>query len=79
MTCCISKFHLFNHAAAVTRCLDPGSPENGQHVLGGTKVGDTVHFSCRDGFDLQGSAKLICQNGGKWSAPIPKCTKGKCP
>lgn len=61
----------------VNRCLDPGSPENGRHILGGTGIGDKVQFVCHDGFKLQGSTELVCQNGGKWSNPIPKCVTSK--
>lgn len=61
----------------VTRCLNTGAPENGRRVLFGTRIGDKVLFTCDSGFELQGSAELICQNDGRWSNPVPKCVKGK--
>lgn len=65
------------YIVAVGSCLDPGIPGNGRRILSGTGVGDKVQFVCHDGFELQGSAELVCQNNGKWSGPIPTCIKGE--
>ena len=63
----------------MVRCSDPGSPENGRRVLDGTGIGNRVRFSCHDGFELRGSAELVCQHGGRWSGAVPRCVKGnKC-
>ncbi len=64
-------------------CHDPGVPENGW------RDGDlpfeedvTFYFGCNEGYQLQGSSSLTCNNGrwsnGGWSYvySAPKC-KGK--
>uniref|UniRef100_A0A8C3MVU1 Uncharacterized protein n=1 Tax=Geospiza parvula TaxID=87175 RepID=A0A8C3MVU1_GEOPR len=37
--------------------------------------GQTVTFQCHDGYSLQGSASLSCQEDGSWQAPAPVCDR----
>jgi len=60
--------------AVVTQfCPNLGAPDNGGRAFGGTKPGDSVQFYCNAGFELQGSAKLTCQDNGEWSGSAPRC------
>ena len=39
-------------------------------------VGDFCRFTCRDGFELDGSDMRICQNSSTWSGTESTCTIG---
>uniref|UniRef100_A0A8C3EX58 Sushi, von Willebrand factor type A, EGF and pentraxin domain-containing protein 1 n=1 Tax=Corvus moneduloides TaxID=1196302 RepID=A0A8C3EX58_CORMO len=55
------------------KCRNPGNPEHG-HLYGDSySVGSQVTFSCKEGFQLTGVAKLTCMESGEWSHPIPYC------
>ncbi|GAB6029547.1 hypothetical protein CHUAL_005296 [Chamberlinius hualienensis] len=41
--------------------------------------GATVTYACKDGFELNGSAVLICSEDGKWIPEVPSCAKMPCP
>ncbi|XP_050718385.1 uncharacterized protein LOC126999691 isoform X2 [Eriocheir sinensis] len=34
---------------------------------------DTITYACSDGFLLHGEHTITCQEGGRWSAPVPTC------
>jgi len=36
-------------------------------------VGETIQFSCDDGYQLYGSANISCLDNGKWSDDPPVC------
>ena len=48
-------------------------PENGMVMMTGNSVGDTVTYSCDDGFSLSGVDMVTCQDDGQWSDPPPIC------
>uniref|UniRef100_A0A8C0BA79 Sushi, von Willebrand factor type A, EGF and pentraxin domain-containing protein 1 n=1 Tax=Buteo japonicus TaxID=224669 RepID=A0A8C0BA79_9AVES len=59
--------------AEPVKCRNPGNPEHG-HLYGETySVGSEVTFSCEEGFQLTGMAKLVCMESGEWSHPVPYC------
>ncbi|XP_035660141.1 CUB and sushi domain-containing protein 1-like [Branchiostoma floridae] len=60
------------------KCSDLSAPLNG-NVTGETFYGDTVVYSCRQGFDVSGSATRTCQADQRWSGTEPTCEKIKCP
>ncbi|XP_019640486.1 PREDICTED: CUB and sushi domain-containing protein 1-like [Branchiostoma belcheri] len=40
---------------------------------------DAVTFTCNQGYELDGTAVLICQDDQAWSAPVPICQPVHCP
>ena len=57
-------------------CGNPPSPDaNGSVVNTGTSLGDTATYSCNDGFFLEGTTTIYCQNDGTWSDDAPKCNR----
>ncbi|GAB0200053.1 complement receptor type 1 [Grus japonensis] len=57
------------------RCEDI---ENGRQVDGQGLIstpGQAVTFQCDNGFSLQGSAKVFCQEDGSWLPPVPICNR----
>ncbi|XP_074019626.1 complement receptor type 1 [Numenius arquata] len=61
----------------VTVCINP-EVENGR-LVGGQGLlsapGQTVTFQCHEGYSLQGSAKVLCQEDGSWHPPAPLCRR----
>uniref|UniRef100_A0A8B9BW11 Complement C3b/C4b receptor 1 (Knops blood group) n=1 Tax=Anser brachyrhynchus TaxID=132585 RepID=A0A8B9BW11_9AVES len=59
----------------VTICIKPDIP-NGWIVDGEGFIygpGQMVTFQCHDGYSLQGTAKILCQEDGSWDPPAPLC------
>ncbi|XP_065554657.1 complement receptor type 2-like isoform X1 [Lathamus discolor] len=58
-------------------CVHPyirnGKQVDGQGLL--SAPGQAVTFQCHDGYSLQGSAKVICQEDGSWHPPVPICRR----
>ena len=46
---------------------------NGAVVATGFVVGETLTYSCHDGYVLQGNAVRTCQSDGTWSGQEPVC------
>ena len=60
----------------VIRCGYPGHLLNG-HVIGRSYLfGDVIHYSCHEGYKLQGSKSRQCNEHGFWTGVRPAC-KGK--
>ncbi|KAF2976113.1 hypothetical protein EK904_014684, partial [Melospiza melodia maxima] len=60
-----------------TVCINP-IVANGRQVGGHgllSAPGQTVTFRCHDGYSLQGSASLSCQEDGSWQPPAPVCDR----
>lgn len=36
-------------------------------------INDNITYTCSDDFLLHGEHTITCQEGGKWSAPVPTC------
>ena len=67
-----SNFVLFT----VIRCGYPGHLLNG-HVIGRSYLfGDVIHYSCHEGYKLQGSKSRQCNEHGFWTGVRPAC-RGK--
>ena len=45
----------------------------------GREYGNTVHYTCYDGFRLVGNSNRTCQANGEWNGSIPTCTRVECP
>ncbi|XP_070546484.1 coagulation factor XIII B chain-like [Ptychodera flava] len=52
-------------------CTDPGDTENGEKT-GFFFHGETVTYTCNDGYTLRGSAELTCSLGS-WDNSVPTC------
>ncbi|XP_071884742.1 complement receptor type 1 [Anas platyrhynchos] len=58
-----------------TICIKP-DVLNGQVVDGEGLIygpGQTVTIRCQDGYSLQGTATILCQEDGSWEPPAPLC------
>lgn len=57
------------------QCDNPGVIENGyMQGTGPFKAGDVVQFNCNAEYMMEGQPIMVCQENGKWSGPLPKCT-----
>ena len=58
-------------------CIYPGAIIHGNiaPVLFYYRLGQTVEYSCLQGFRLEGKPVLSCGKRGRWDAPVPRCTK----
>ncbi|NXD82943.1 LYAM2 protein, partial [Halcyon senegalensis] len=58
-------------------CEPLSSPEKGfmdcSHGAGNFTYNTTCHFSCLEGWRLNGSHELECSHSGNWSATLPTC------
>ncbi|RLV96975.1 hypothetical protein DV515_00012259 [Chloebia gouldiae] len=60
-----------------TVCINP-VVANGRRVVGHgllSAPGQTLTFRCHDGYSLQGSASVSCQEDGSWQPPAPVCDR----
>lgn len=57
------------------KCKAPGNPENGRSSGEIYTVGSEVTFSCDEGHQLMGVAKITCLESGEWSHLIPYCER----
>lgn len=56
-------------------CGDPGVPKHGSRVGDSFSIKSSVEYFCDKGFKLaKGSRLRQCQESGKWSGVLPKCT-----
>ena len=62
----------------VINCSDPGTPNNGSRILGGTGLLLTVEYSCDEGHILVGSSIRECLRNETWSGDIPECELVDC-
>ncbi|XP_029470754.1 sushi, von Willebrand factor type A, EGF and pentraxin domain-containing protein 1 [Rhinatrema bivittatum] len=59
-------------------CSHPPTPKNG-HVIGNEYTFQKhIHYSCNEGFLLDGDRLAICLANGSWSTVTPVCTPIKC-
>eukprot|EP00058_Branchiostoma_floridae_P008085 XP_002593573.1 hypothetical protein BRAFLDRAFT_125152 [Branchiostoma floridae] len=80
-----SGFQLEYTEMSASSCPDPGVPDNGQVVSGGSPfgVGSQVTFGCNQGYNLVGQATITCNAGtaggpASWDNPAPTCNGGSC-
>uniref|UniRef100_A0AAY4DRL0 CUB and Sushi multiple domains 2 n=1 Tax=Denticeps clupeoides TaxID=299321 RepID=A0AAY4DRL0_9TELE len=63
-------------------CPDPGIPERGKRKGSDFRRGATVHFSCDEGYELQGSKSITClrvtDSYVGWSDDRPICRAPMC-
>lgn len=56
-------------------CDDPGVPAFSRRMGFRFRVGDSLAFSCFQGYRLEGDSTITCLGGGRrvWSNPLPRC------
>ncbi|KFV64837.1 Complement receptor type 2, partial [Dryobates pubescens] len=57
-------------------CPQPPNIANGLHTaqsLESFAQGVTVHYSCKEGYQLLGNVSISCTEAGLWSRPLPRC------
>ena len=59
-------------------CPPLETPAHGFTVGSAHQFGDTVRFFCQQGRRLFGSAEVVCNASGAWSAPPPVCHRVWC-
>uniref|UniRef100_A0A8B9ZGI0 Sushi domain-containing protein n=1 Tax=Anas platyrhynchos TaxID=8839 RepID=A0A8B9ZGI0_ANAPL len=67
--------HFCTSPFPATICIKP-DVLNGQVVDGEGLIygpGQTVTIQCQDGYSLQGTATILCQEDGSWEPPAPLC------
>ncbi|XP_078665989.1 uncharacterized protein LOC144908296 [Branchiostoma floridae x Branchiostoma belcheri] len=56
------------------QCRDPGVPTNGNRDNNSNFTsGQTVRYTCMDGYQLRGTANITCQPNATWSGAAPTC------
>ena len=54
-------------------CEDPPTVADAEMFGGGFVFGAHVHYTCREGFKMQGQDSLKCGEKGKWIGETPVC------
>lgn len=69
------KNHSLCNYFAEVNCGHPGQLYNGwlEGIEGGTMLGASIIFRCREGMVLEGNSSTVCQMDGSWRYPLPKC------
>ncbi|KAI8517822.1 hypothetical protein Bbelb_038390 [Branchiostoma belcheri] len=69
----------FNYISSTAgQCWDPGVPTNGSRDNNSNFTsGQTVRYTCMDGYPLRGTANITCQPNGTWSGAAPTCGGNK--
>ncbi|XP_076308471.1 complement factor B-like isoform X2 [Tachypleus tridentatus] len=55
------------------KCKNPGVSPDGKRWGKCCYAGNSLTFSCNDGFDLVGSSRILCIRNGSWTSPRPLC------
>ncbi|CAG0917036.1 unnamed protein product [Notodromas monacha] len=55
-------------------CPALADPANGRVKSTGVSVGSTATYACNDGFNITGSATMICRASGAWSGESAECS-----
>ncbi|XP_078468411.1 sushi, von Willebrand factor type A, EGF and pentraxin domain-containing protein 1-like isoform X2 [Lampetra planeri] len=65
------------HCKVVT-CNYPNEISNLRYTAPSNIFGETITFTCKSGYELEGFASAVCQANKQWSHPAPKCIQKKC-
>lgn len=78
----ISVLSQMGVAQGLNMCPDPGIPDRGKRKGSDFRRGATVHFSCDEGYELQGSKSISClrvtDSYVGWSDERPICRAPMC-
>nr|XP_031361447.1 E-selectin [Lonchura striata domestica] len=74
---CSAAGMTISFCVSVIQCQPLSSPEKGSmdcsHRAGMFTYNTSCHFSCLEGWSLNGSRVLECSHSGNWSASLPTC------
>ncbi|KAI1888388.1 hypothetical protein AGOR_G00184630 [Albula goreensis] len=59
-------------------CQPPAAPEHGAVFISDIGQGSQAHYSCEEGYQLEGEATRMCVSGRRWSDSAPVCTPVSC-
>ena len=63
-----------NKGLSQSGCPEPEIPANGRvNTTNGLAVGQTIYYSCIEGFELVGQTQRICESASTWSGTEPTC------
>lgn len=70
------KYHFYDSLCSTLgiTCEDPPTVANAEMFGGGFVFEAHVHYTCREGYKMQGAADLACGEQGKWIGEVPVCT-----
>lgn len=68
----IFDFAVSNALSFAANCRNPGIPRNGARKGDNFEHGQTVSFTCNNGYTLIGNNSMQCQEG-VWSSSLPQC------
>nr|XP_054772108.1 sushi, von Willebrand factor type A, EGF and pentraxin domain-containing protein 1-like [Lytechinus pictus] len=71
----------FSVTNSTTVCGDPGTPYRGyrpDEISAPFLTGESIEFSCDEGYELAGASKVVCQPDGTWNETIPTCDAIEC-
>ena len=74
-TCDFLLFNSYVFTQIGVVCPIPSSPANGQVSGEGNRYGDTVNYTCNNGYMLRGNPSRKCQADGSWSGENPCCER----
>ncbi|XP_068090442.1 sushi, von Willebrand factor type A, EGF and pentraxin domain-containing protein 1 isoform X2 [Hyperolius riggenbachi] len=65
----------------VRTCIKLRQVENGKINCSSSdrSYGTVCSVTCKDGYKLEGSSKIVCQGNAQWDAREPRCTEIQCP
>uniref|UniRef100_A0A8C6L3G6 CUB and Sushi multiple domains 2 n=1 Tax=Nothobranchius furzeri TaxID=105023 RepID=A0A8C6L3G6_NOTFU len=82
LKCFLSLVSQMGVAQGHNMCPDPGVPDRGKRKGSDFRRGATVHFSCDEGYELQGSKSITClrvtDSYVGWSDERPICRAPMC-
>ena len=59
--------------SVVIFCPNLFAPTSGEKNSSDSTCGSVVELSCNEGFQLSGSARVVCQRDGTWDNPDVVC------
>ncbi|KAF8774414.1 Limulus clotting factor C like protein [Argiope bruennichi] len=67
--------HKIPQRASQVLCKHPGAIENGVNKYSAEvyMVGSEIKFECKEGYTIEGSDTLYCQDNGQWTSAPPIC------
>ena len=81
--CCgdiVGSHHKIYHFVA-TSCSDPGPVQNSRRTMNrpgaSFTCGNTVTYTCNDGYEIQGEGTMTCGATGTWDNTRPLCVESK--
>ncbi|XP_023804740.1 sushi, von Willebrand factor type A, EGF and pentraxin domain-containing protein 1 isoform X3 [Oryzias latipes] len=59
-------------------CGRPPAVEHADAIFTTNTFLSVVTYNCSNGYRPQGSMKVVCEENGEWSRPVPRCVSIKC-